>query len=1081
MPVAIPLALGAAAAGAGIAGATAAAAASLTFLGIGAWGWAAISVGLTILSTVAQQMLSPTPPKPQMQEGDVSIRQAIPPRVRLYGRQRIGGAMLYYDSTNDGDLFELVCHCAHEVAEYEEDWLNDQRVQLDADGNVLDDPWWQEDNDDSTVVIVHNLGSPDQAIGHLPNPPWTVNHRGRGLCATRVKYSDLKDEDQLRVFPSGPPPYRVVLKGAKIFDPRVAGTGPGQQNPANEATWQWSDNAALVVLDYLSRTENGIPVGFGIPFARIDLDSFAFAAGVCDQSIPIKVGGVVAGVEKRWRSWGAYELTEDRKDVLKDLLDACAGRLIQGPDGKIGLDVGAGKYRITDSDPDGDDDEWTIPVGVPVASVTLGEEQLFGWDLTNGKTAIERVNEVRATYVSEAWNWAETEAGIQTDEDGIGRNGTETSQIKLRFVPSESQAQRVAREVLRRGNPTWIGTIRTTLAGLDAWGERWLGLQISELEISGIFEITGMRLDRSTMMVEIDVQTYDDWWDWTASSDEKLPAVPPPTVDDDAEVPVPTGVTVTIVHRQINAQMVAAVGVIKWGPPPRSIYTARARYRPVTVPVSPWQSLPVAQDGLQVETNPLADGQGYEAQVRFIGSGGGGGDFSASVNFTAVADPVAPPAPSSLTAQQGVPATGQVTVTATAPNSPKHASLRFYRNTTASFVGATLIEGPIYCAPGSVRSYVDAPGTGDFWYYATSANFSNVESTAFGPVAAEVLPASPAITSPGGPINTNDNRLPISGSGITGATIKLYANAVQVGTGTVSGGVWTVTPSTPYGNGVNAITATQTVAGNESAASGAVSVTVATLDTDARAYIDAMTSRPSSARMGDINTFILALKTAGIWTKFDHFYLLAAHHEQASRLSLKTPGSFTLVATTLTTAPTFTVDRGWLGGGAGTTAGGYLASSFNATVGTNQLQQDSCHQAVWVHQASSGTVTGTFRELGGGQTVMATKNATAVLYCLANAASPDAIPQTGDGTGFYAWSRQSAANYHGYQDTSDLGATARVSAALVAGAFSVLRGGSGFSNARVSAACWGAGLSGAEVTALRNALRAYMVAVGAAV
>jgi len=788
-------------------------------LGMTAGMMSAIGVGLSIAGTLAATLLAETPPKPQMQEGDVSIRQAIPPRVRLYGRQRIGGTMLYYDSTNDGDLLNLICHCAHEVAEYEEDWLNDDRVQIDENGNVLDDPWWQEgsfgEEGSSTVVIVHNLGSPDQTIGDLPDPPWTAEHRGRGLCATRVKYSDLKDEDQLKVFPSGPPPYRVVLKGAKIFDPRDVG-----QTAGIEAGYQWSDNAALVVLDYLTRTESGIPVGFGIPFDRIDLTSFTLAADVSDQLIPIKIEGEVVGVEKRWRSWGAYELTEDRKDVLKDLLDACAGRLIQGGDGRIGLSVGSGRYRAEVLD------EWTVPDGIPVSSVTLDEMQLYGWDLTEGRPAIERVNEVRATYVSEAWEWAETEAGIQTDEDGIERNGTESSQIKLRFVPSESQAQRVAREVLRRGNPTWTGTVRTTLAGLDAWGERWITLQISELEIDGIFEITGIRLDRETMMVEIGVASYDAWWDWTAETDEKAPAVPPPLMDDDAEIPVPENVVVTIAHRALNNGTLVAVGIIAWDPPPRSVYVGKARYRPVSPANGPWQPLPVAQDSNQVETFPLEDGIAYEAQVRFIGSRGSGSDWSTPpALFTAIADPVAPSAPVLLSA---TPAGANVNLSATAANSSNQRLIRFWRDSDATFAGAVDISGAIWTGPNGIATYTDTPGPGAWRYWATAGNWSDVDSAPIGPEAVTITPAAPVIVSPATPYLTSDNTPTYSGTGPNGTTVHLYDGATDVGSIAVVAGAWSITAST-LADGTRNVTAEAVAPGPIT--SVASNVVVTTIDT----------------------------------------------------------------------------------------------------------------------------------------------------------------------------------------------------------------------------------------------------------
>jgi hypothetical protein len=370
MPQAIPVALavGASAAGAG------AAAGGITIAGVvlSSTALTAISVGLSVAGALATTLLAETPDKPRMQDGDVSIKQAIPPRTRMYGRQRLGGVYLYYDSTPDGDLKTLVCHAAHEVDDStegnpnpEEDWLNDERVQLDEGGQVTDDPWWQPgtgfggDDGHSVVVIQHYLGSPTQVIPSF-DEKWTAEHKAHGLCCAYVKYADLKDEDQIKAFPSGPPPYRAVLRGAKVYDPRTA------QDPEDEATWAWSDNAALVLLDYLTRLEQGVPVGFGVPLTtRIDLASFAASADICDQAIPIKIEGEVVGTEKRWRSWGAYELTEDKKAVLQDLLDACGGRLIQGPDGKLGLTVGAGPYRAMD------EDAFTVPTGAPAASVTL--------------------------------------------------------------------------------------------------------------------------------------------------------------------------------------------------------------------------------------------------------------------------------------------------------------------------------------------------------------------------------------------------------------------------------------------------------------------------------------------------------------------------------------------------------------------------------------------------------------------------------------------------------------------------------------------------------------------------------------
>ncbi|MFE0754184.1 phage tail protein [Inquilinus sp. NPDC058860] len=1068
MPQAIPLVIGAVGSGflsAGLAGAT-------TVLGValGTTAITAIGVGLTVAGTLAQVLLTPQPPRPKFQDGSQSVKQAVPPRVRCYGRYRLGGAYIDYVG-DDGDLKVLLCHCAHEIDAVEEHWLADDIVQVDtAHGGAVTTGKYDKYRlgDESSVYVISHLGSPGQTIA-FGIGDWTAEHRGRGLCATYVKYSDLKAEQQQEVFPNGPPAYRATLRGAKVFDPR-----DGTQAAGDEATYTWSDNAALVILDYLTRTEAGVPVGFGLDMARIDLASFALSADVSDQIVARKPADPAYPDERRWRIWGAYELTEDRKTVLSDMLDACGGRLTQGPEGRIGLTVGAG-------DTNGETDI----EGRPAASVAVGDDQILEYDFSTGKAAIERINEVRATYISPDQDWVEVEAGIQLDQASIDRNGTESSQVKLRFVPSEGQAQRIARYTLKHGNPTWSGRIRGTLALLDAWGERWVRLQLAELEIDRIFEITSMRLDRTTMSVEMEVTSYDGWWDWNAATDEADPA---PIPGDDAEeddMPVPAGVAVSIEHRPINGQSYAAIGVISWDPPPRSVFVGQARYRPVfpePTSAGPWQFLTAEQDTDTVKTEPLVDGQAYEGEARFLGPRRTVSGWSDPVSFTAVADPVAPSSPVGLMAQANTPAVGQVTVTAAQANDPRAASLRFYRNGSNAFTGATPLGDPFFVGPGGTRSTVDTPGAGDWHYFAISRNWSNVASAPAGGVLAEVSPPAPVITGPSDPTSSYDRRPPVSGNGaIAGAAIRLYANAIQVGTAAAAGdGTWAVTPSTDLGIGANSMTATQSVAGNESVASGSVTITVNAIDTDAWAYISAMTVRPSLARQTLIKTLVESLKSAGLWAKLDCLYLLAAHHEQASRLNARSPGSFTLVATTANSVlPSFTADRGWRGGGAGTTAGGYLAGGFNATVGTNQLQQNSAHLAVWVQQTSAGATQGTYREAGGGQALIACRNPTAVLWCMSNAAGADVPAQGGDGTGFYAWSRQGAASYRAYQDVNDLGTISRASAAPVSGAFHVLRGGSGYSDARVAAAGWGAGLGGTEITALRNALHDYLAGVGA--
>lgn len=76
---------------------------------------------------------------------------------------------------------------------------------------------------------------------------------------------------------------------------------------------------------------------------------------------------------------------------------------------------------------------------------------------------------------------------------------------------------------------------------------------------------------------------------------------------------------------------------------------------------------------------------------------------------------------------------------------------------------------------------------------------------------------------------TDDTTPTIRGTGISGDIITLYNGSTVIGTTTVVGGVWSITPGTALANGSYTLTATATdAAGNASASSNSVSFTVNT-------------------------------------------------------------------------------------------------------------------------------------------------------------------------------------------------------------------------------------------------------------
>ena len=138
-----------------------------------------------------------------------------------------------------------------------------------------------------------------------------------------------------------------------------------------------------------------------------------------------------------------------------------------------------------------------------------------------------------------------------------------------------------------------------------------------------------------------------------------------------------------------------------------------------------------------------------------------------------------------------------------------------------------------------------------------------------------------------------------------------------------------------------------------------VAASQAALDPDAGAIIAAMTTPPDAARQTLISNTVVALKAVGVWTLLDALWVMAAHHEQASRLNWKSPGNFTLSEQG---GITFETDRGWQGNG----TSGYLNTGWiPATHGVN-YQQNGASAGGYVQENGTGSVIG--GALSGGAT-----------------------------------------------------------------------------------------------------------------
>lgn len=575
------------------------------------------SAALSVVGAIAQGYLARrNRPKATLQPGEQVIQQPIPDRVYAVGLVRLGGALAYYNTGEDGGdypsrIMAATVHAAHRINRYVDVYVADNKAVFDEGGNVTSRPY------NGLVRIEKHLGTADQAasgfLSAASPTEWTAAHRMRGLAYTVTGCRPAGPERHYKIYDSGPPATRSVIEAALVYDPR-----DGAQSVTDPSTYEWSKNYALNFAWFLCGVdEAGVPVGFGLGTDEIDWPSVAAAATVSDQDVVLKAGGTI----KRWEASGSWDASEPMGTILADFLATGGGRLDEGPDGKVRLRVG---------EPD------------PTPTVTITDDMCYSWSLRQGSPIIDRVNEIRGRFMDPTI-WQEVEAGIQSDTALIALTGrTISAPLEPRFLASDNQTQRVAAAELRRNNPSWSGTITGTLQLLDAYGERWITLRLAELGIDQTFEVRGWSLNRETMAVTLTLTSYDGWWSWDPEADERDPVVIP-VEQDRNQAAAPAAPDVIVQSRAVDGVTSAAVAVIGWPDPPRDGLTARARWR--VVGSAGWLEDVATSDVRSLETGTLRDGATYEAQIMWVSVNGNASEWSATTTFLAVADQTPPPAP----------------------------------------------------------------------------------------------------------------------------------------------------------------------------------------------------------------------------------------------------------------------------------------------------------------------------------------------------------------------------------------------------------------------------------------------------
>ena len=652
-----------------------------------------INIGLAF----GLSLLAPKPEAPKPQDVQNVIRQSMPPRTRHYGLKQLGGSQLFIEA-RDGNVWQIVAFASQRFDSVVE-WLVDNRhVELGTGGVVTTDPYYEQ-----KVRITYRPGNAlqtayDALIEKFPTI-WTEAHRANGIAHALLETRGVPDEKFSKIYPNRIAKLNGVFRTARVYDPRSAATA-------------YSANLSLHLRDYL-RHEDGLQ----IEPEYIDDADFIKAANDSDVLLPTKSGGTV----RRYHGALSYSFEADPQSVLNRFLTATDGRLCLKSNGKIGFSVGV----------------WVEP------TVIITDDHIIDFSLSDGAGPLRESNEILVKYEEPLADFAASDAQPWRQDDEIAEYGEVRSKtIDAYEIQNHNHARRIAKIFAHRAAPRWQGKITTTLFGMQAWDQRWVRVQIPDLDTeTDVFdetmEVLDISLDHESMVVTLQLASFgpDAYAFDPATEEGTAPALPDRL--EEGSLPAIEMATAIGTQRQISGGVkVALIKASVAAPDDRDDLQLEVEY--TLADDENWQGASVGKGAYAVDIVGLEDSALYDIRFRWRGGSGSVGPYALIENIPAVADPTPPGPASNFDALPG-PTAGTVAVAWTNPNSENFKAARVYRNSTTSFATATDLEGPIYGSPGTGMVYEDTPPSAGTWYYWVLAeNGSGKRSAAVGP-ASEVV------------------------------------------------------------------------------------------------------------------------------------------------------------------------------------------------------------------------------------------------------------------------------------------------------------------------------------------------------
>jgi len=522
------------------------AATSVTAAGAITFSFAAFATTLAL--TQAAKMLAPKPDE-GFQAGVTGyltsgVAAAADHQI-IYGKQRVGGVVVYKETTDDDSVLHVVIALAgHEVEDIEKIYANDEELTFEtslsstlakttapekyAEKTRTEDVYDDEGEVTGTTTIVEReaairaaiyKGTDDQdASAELTaaSSLWTGDHKMSGIAYIYVRMNFVADS-----FPNGEPNFTALVKGKKVYNP-------------NTQTTAYSDNVALCLRDYLKAD-----YGMSATDSELDDTSFIAAANVCDETVGLSAGGN----ETRYRINAAFTTGTAPQEIIDNMVRSMAGSMWYSQ----------GKFRVKAG-------KYVAP------TISLDEDDLrSNVQIATRRSRRENFNAVVGTFRGEETRYFKSDypkVASQTfvDVDGGEENITN---LDLLYTPTSTMAQRIAKILLYRN--------REQVTVNASFGLRAFQLQVGDVvQLSNTragwsnktFEVIAWKFSPSEdgqLIVELGLQEISAAvYDWNA--EEEAFETNNTRLESAFFVP-PVGITTSVETRVINEHVVSVLSV----------------------------------------------------------------------------------------------------------------------------------------------------------------------------------------------------------------------------------------------------------------------------------------------------------------------------------------------------------------------------------------------------------------------------------------------------------------------------------------------------------------------------------------